>query len=644
MGDEQKMLAGETGGAILLVDDDTATRLWLGRWLQKAGYTVREAATAAEALQAVTAQRPDLILLDVMLPDLDGLEVTRRLRADPAMSTVPILLITVLDDPGSKVLGLEAGAQECLSKPIDGTELLTRVRTLLRLKRNQEDLLAEKNRTALLYGVSRELSAELDLNRLLARILSLTMAALGSSRGSIILLDEQQRVLRHIYSHQGQIATVGQAVQEHVVRSGLAGWVIEHRQGVILPDARQDPRWVPVPESGYVTRSVLSVPLVHQEQLLGVLTLAHEEADRFSASDLDLLGPIAAMAAVALANARLFGAVKEEHARLEAVLSATADAIVAADHEGSITLMNPAAESVLGLARGEALGKPFEEKVAYPDLVEIFRRARRVGSSVPGELTLPDGRTLYCTISAVSGGREIPGGWVAVMQDITHLKALDRLKSEFVSTVSHDLRTPLATIHGYAEVLTRALGGEERGCAERIRTQAEQMSRLVEELLDLGKIEAGVEAAAIPCSMEEIIGEAMEAVRILADSAGVALRSEIDSLRPVQGNPVRLRQAVDNLLGNALKYTPPGGSIVVRAWEQVGQVMVTVQDSGPGVPRESLPRIFEKFYRVPGTRAGGTGLGLAIVKAVVEQHGGQVWVESEMGRGSTFGFSLPVAR
>jgi PAS domain S-box-containing protein len=642
-------MAGAPGSGpdILMVDDDPDSRTWARVHLQSAGYTVREARSSDEALAAIAARPPDLILLDVMLPGMDGFELTAHLRRNLALVTVPIILITVLDDPGSKVRGLEAGANDFLTKPPERGELLARVRTLLRAKRDQEALLAERNKTALLYRVSRELGSELDLDVTLSRILELTMAAIGATRSSLILLDEQGQVVRHIYTFKGQVTTMNNVASERIVREGLAGWVIRNGESVILPDARQDPRWLAVGYSTFVTRSVLSVPLVHQERVVGVVTLTHEEVGRFTDEHLELLTAITAQAATALANAQLYETVKQERGQLEAILVGTDDVVIATDRALRITLLNPAAQRAFNVNLAEAAGWPLEEVLSLDVLVAAFRHAQAGdGPLRPGEVTLPDGRTLFFTLSAVAARPHGEDGWVAVMQDITHLKQLDRMKNEFISTVSHDLRTPLATIHGFAEVLGKMVEGEARAYTERIKAQARRTTQLVEELLDLGKIESGMETAEEQCALDAIITEAVEAAQFQSESGKVTLRAEVAPLtRPVRGNPIRLRQVVDNLVGNALKYTPAGGMVVVRAWEKEDQVLVTVQDNGIGIPREALPRIFEKFYRVPlpsTAKVSGTGLGLVIVKAIVEQHGGQVWVESEVEAGSTFGFSLPL--
>ena len=638
----------EPGGDILIVDDDPYSRMWARRWLEGAGYTLREADCAADALALVAERPPDLILQDVILPDMNGFELTRRFRQDPAMATTPIVVLTVLDDVDSKVQGLESGANDFLTKLPEREELLARVRTHLRLKRNQEALLAEQRKTALLYRINRELSAELDLDSILSGILELTLTSVGASHGSVILLDEEGGTLRCISTYQGRSSTVIYAVPGAIVQTGLAGWVIQSRAGAILPDTLQDARWITTEAAHTVARSALAVPLMRQEQVTGVLTLTHEQPGYFTKDHLALLESIASQAAVALDNAQLFAAVEHERGRLQAILAGATEAIVATDQRLRITLLNPAAEDTFGVKAAQVVGWPLADALPYEALNTSFRRAREADSLVPpAELVLPNGRTLFFTVSAVAVGMSGEGGWVAVMQDITHLKEVNRLKNEFVSVVSHDLRTPLSTIHGYAEVLAKAVTDEYRELAQRIQAESRRLAALVEDLLDLGKIESGVEAVREPCQLEYLIGEAVEAAAFPAQAAGVAIQAQIAPLgAPVFGNPVRLRQVVDNLIGNALKYTPAGGEIWVQAWQREAGVIVTVQDSGIGIPRDALPRIFEKFYRVPlrgESRPAGTGLGLAIVKAIVEQHGGTVWVESEMDKGSTFGFSLPCA-
>ncbi len=646
--------AKEQDGQILVVDDDEYSRMWARRWLEAAGFTVREGKTVREALEAIAQSSPDLILLDVLLPDGNGIDLTRDLRRNPDLETTPILLMTVLEDAESKVRGLEAGANDFLTKLPDQTELVARVRTWLRLRRNLEELRREKDKTTLLYRISRELNAAMDLDSTLSRVLETTIRSTGVSRGSLILLDEQGAILRHIYSFQGEIATVSEVVRGRIVEKGLAGWVIRNRQAVIVPDTEQDPRWLELEARQAPAGSALCVPLIHQEKVVGVLTLIHREKGRFSPADLDLVQTIASQAAIALVKARLYEEIEQERGRLKAILNGSSEPIIVTDGDLRITLLNPAAEQAFGISLQEAAGRPLEEAIPLPPLLQAFRQAQEGEPSPATEVPLPDGRTLFFSVSFVPAGPQGEGGWVAVMQDITYIKAINQMKNEFVSTVSHDLRTPLSTIHGYGEVLLRMIedrdqerlfDGPGAEIARRVMGNARRLTDLVEELLDLGKIESGVEVFWEPCDLADLTAQAVEGARFQAGECQIDLRAEIAPLlRPVLGNPIRLRQVLDNLIQNALKYTPAGGMVTVRAREKENRVVVTVEDSGIGIPREALPRVFEKFYRVPhpgAPRTAGIGLGLAIVKAVVEQHSGQVWVESEPGQGSTFGFSIP---
>jgi PAS domain S-box-containing protein len=293
-------------GNILVVDDSLTSRTLSRLYLEEAGYTVREAESAGQALAMIAEQPPDVVLLDVILPDLDGFEITRRLRDDPLLSSIPIVLVTALGDVESKVRGLEAGANDFLSKPPDEAELNARVRTLLRLKRNQEELLAEKAKIELLYRVSRELSAELEIEALLSRILELTVESSAACGGHIVLFDEQGEGLYHISKHQKQTPPVDESVWIKVTRDGLAGWVVQHRQGTLVQDTQEDERWLLVQDADTSTRSAVAAPLIYAGQISGVLTLTHELPGHFTAAHLELLNSIASQGSVVIEKARVY--------------------------------------------------------------------------------------------------------------------------------------------------------------------------------------------------------------------------------------------------------------------------------------------------------------------------------------------------
>ncbi len=802
------MTTAKQRGDILVIDDSPTSRTWARVVLRRAGYQVREAEDSEAALAMIAQDSPDLILLDVLLPGMDGYQMTRRLRQDASLSPIPIILLTTLGDVDSKVRGLEAGANDFLTKPPDESELLARVKTLLRLKRSRQELLAEKAKTELLYRVSRELSAELDLDTLLLRVLDLTVASIGASGGSIVLLDEREKSIRQLSRQRDGVTPISQEVWDEVMGKGLTGWVIENKQGAIVPDTRQDSRWIVVDEGHAAVRSVLAVPLVQAGQVVGVLTLTHEKVDCFTPDHFDLVSSIAAQSAVvidkahaylkeqlrarqlelvngvgrwatsilepsrllkevarlicqafdyyyvqvglregdelifegwdfgrdpdlrlpptrlklsdqslvtwvasqgqpllapdvgqeprhrpiaelpdtvtelvmplqvageivgvldiqsdrygqlteeelslmetlasqvavALNNARLYTETERERAKLAAVLAATVDVVVVTDPSGKPLLLNPAAERAFGVRETEAVGLPLEQAIPNPALIDLFRRGAQETPPHVAEIPLAGERILYASVAGVEGV-----GYVAVMQDITHLKELDRIKSEFVSMVSHDLRSPITAIRGYADLMLPRIDGELKEFAERIRVRSIQMAELIEDLLDLGKIEVGIELDYEPCQLQEIVAPVVQEAGMIAQAKGLDVTSSLPPDLPlVLGDPKQLRRAVDNLLSNAIKYTPAGGRVSVRVWQEEDGLIVAVQDTGLGIPRESLPRLFGKFYRVQTAETEdipGTGLGLAITKAIVEQHQGRVWVESELGQGSIFGFSLPL--
>jgi signal transduction histidine kinase len=237
---------------------------------------------------------------------------------------------------------------------------------------------------------------------------------------------------------------------------------------------------------------------------------------------------------------------------------------------------------------------------------------------------------------------------VAVLHDITKLKELDRLKSEFVSTVSHDLRGPLTFMRGYINMLPMVgeVNDRQRTYIEKIEGGVQQMSRLVEDLLDLGRIEAGVELMRNVIEVQPLLAGVVEELADQATEAGIDLQILASPDLPVvMGDASLIRRAVANLVANAIKYAPNSGVVLVRAQHDGDEIIFSVHDRGPGIAPADQIRLWEKFYRVENRdqdRGKSSGLGLAIVKSIVERHGGRVWLHSQEGRGSSFYFSLPI--
>ncbi|NOH00969.1 MAG: hypothetical protein HND47_02810 [Chloroflexi bacterium] len=266
------------------------------------------------------------------------------------------------------------------------------------------------------------------------------------------------------------------------------------------------------------------------------------------------------------------------------------------------------------------------------------------------EIMLSDKRTYLATASSVVvEGRRI--GRVCIMRDVTHFKELDSLKSEFVATVSHDLRSPLTLMRGYATMLDTVgeLNEQQQGYVKKIISGVENMSRLVNNLLDLGRIEIGVGLQVEHVTVLDIIERVTSAVQLQAAQKNIALNVELPKDMPhaVEADQALLHQALYNLVENAVKYTPENGRVFIRTISQPDYLIFAIEDSGIGITPEDIPHLFEKFYRGKQREARsqpGSGLGLAIVHSIAESHRGRVWVESAIGKGSTFYLQIPLTQ
>jgi signal transduction histidine kinase len=235
------------------------------------------------------------------------------------------------------------------------------------------------------------------------------------------------------------------------------------------------------------------------------------------------------------------------------------------------------------------------------------------------------------------------------MQDITHLKEMERMKDEMVSTVSHDLKNPITSIQGFVDLIAMAgpVNERQRAFIDKVKKATADMGALINDLLDIAWIETGMKMSIVPCAIPELVEPVVQKFREQAASKRLSLQVEpLDGLPTVSGDPQRLRQVLSNLVGNAIKYTPDGGRITVRGNAQNGKVILEVEDNGIGIAPDDLPKVFDRFFRAEDTfiqTVEGTGLGLSIVKSIVERHGGEVTVESQLGEGSTFRVTLPAS-
>lgn len=333
---------------------------------------------------------------------------------------------------------------------------------------------------------------------------------------------------------------------------------------------------------------------------------------------------------------RLLREKREEHSRVQAILSSIAEGVLWEDQNHQVTTMNPAADELLSLLSGQFRAmKPVREIETSSD-ARRFEIGDRVISVETSPVTMPDGQQ---------------HGNVMVMRDITRETEVDHLKDEFIAQISHELRTPLTSIMGYSDLLLRAVGGpaneQQRNFLETINRHANGLVGMITELLDFIQLEAGSLGLRLdPMSLESVVWDVAQEEEARFKEKDIQFSVQVDSPIPrMMGDERRLHWALFHLLDNACKFTPEGGEVTLSLNANENTVTVQIKDTGIGIAQEDQPHLFTRFYRVSLERTvdvRGQGVGLYIAKAIVEGHGGEIWVESELGQGSTFSFTLPL--
>jgi two-component system, OmpR family, phosphate regulon sensor histidine kinase PhoR len=342
----------------------------------------------------------------------------------------------------------------------------------------------------------------------------------------------------------------------------------------------------------------------------------------------------------------------DERNRASAILGSMVEGVAVVTGDERILYYNWAFEQILELPEGSSQGRTLVEALRQADLVALVRQALAGVEELTGEVEVGTVRRRNFSVTAAPVRAAGANGAVLVLHDITELRRLERVRRDFVANVSHEFKTPLTAIQGFAEtLLSGALDDKanRKRFVEIIREHARRLARLTDDLLKLSRIEAGrLELEIRPIRVEALVNGCVETARLNAKTRGLEIQVDLQEDAPaVRGDGAQLGEVLQNLLDNALQYTLSGGQIEVKARSDGHDVIFTVTDSGIGIPESDLERIFERFYRVDAARsreAGGTGLGLAIARHIVEAHGGRIWVESAIGQGSHFHFSVPCVR
>ena len=571
------------------------------------------------------------------------------------------------------------GAQVAIA--IQNAQLLTDMSELneqldLRVAERTHALGEERDRVQYLLRVTSELAASLDQDRVLVRALELVNEIVNATHGSILLVDTMTGELIYPAAFETHklppLPRVDLGIKPE---EGLAGWIIKYRSAIIIDDTSNDDRWIAQPENSEL-KSVMAVPLIANDEVIGVLTLFHRESHAFTQEQLELVEAAASQVANAISNSHLYilirdqaerlgNMLREEHleaAKNQAILESIADGVLVTDATGTVILANLSAGQILEIPHDQLNGKPVNELLGLyaatgenwiHTVEEWAHSTRREGQPqfLAERLTMEDKFVSVRLSPVFASGQFI--GTVSIFRDVTQAVEVDRMKSEFVSTVSHELRTPMTSIKGYAELMIMGAAGEmsdaQKQYLDVIVGNADRMSELINDLLDISRIESGKTTLELqPVNLSQIVaqvvGEHLQGL-ISHEDKPIQVSTEISPTLPmVNADPDRVTQILTNLLDNAFQYTPTNGKISVTTRANGSFVMVSVSDTGVGISQENQVKVFDRFFRVENSeiqQVPGTGLGLAIVRSLVEMHGGTIDVESTLGQGSTFTFTLP---
>ncbi len=477
-------------------------------------------------------------------------------------------------------------------------------------------------------------------------------------------------------------ASTGRQFDRHA-----AGLVVHDGKPLLVRDVRQDGRFQVLSDLPIV--SVISVPLFLAAEPIGALIATAPDAGVFTNEDVNLLSAFADQAAVAVSNARLYEQlvreqkqtaqlyqhVEERRRELEAILRGIGDGVIVADPDLSLLLMNPVATRIFSVRPDVTSSLPLFDVVPHQELLALFQDAlngeeeaivREISLSPSGDgeasanreedeegmvrLGREDAAIYQALASPIFGADGNVRGVVTVLRDITSQKELERMKSNFLSVVSHELKTPLHSIKGFVDIILMGKTGQisetQADFLGTVRDQTAHLQNLISDLLEFSRLESGqVKLRLTDVSMAEVARAVIEKLKPLADQGQIEMICHAPPEVPaLQADGTRIEQVLTNLVHNAIKFTPAAGTVTVSVTDIGDQIQVAVADTGIGIPASELHRIFDRFYQVDSSSTRhyrGTGLGLTICKHIVEYHHGRIWVESEEGRGSTFTFVLP---
>jgi two-component system NtrC family sensor kinase len=632
---------------ILLVTANVAlSHLLADTILRPAEYQVTLAKDIQTADTSFRSYPPDLVILDASIEDGAGLVFAKGILGYQPI--IPVILATTVDRVRSIEMALEIGAADSICQPLEPEAVLKSVERVLKRRERLEKWVHSRSSESndnlrqrldvleRLQQVGHSVTSSLDLDQVLTNVVDAAVGMTGAEEGSLLIFDEEtgELFMRASRNFQDEFVRTFRLP----VKDSLAGEVIRTGRPTILDD--DTPQKI---KTAYLVRSLMYVPLRIHNRVIGVLGVDNRTSSQpFLEQHLTLVSALADYAAIAIENAQLFENSEVGREKLETILGGIGDGVIVMGDDLRVILANRPAAEAFNVFDNDIVNQPIAQVFHHEQLIEILRD-EELEYPFRCELPLDDGRVMNAKLTKIHDV-----GLALTMQDITHLKELDRIKSDFVNTVSHDLRSPLTAILGYVDLITRVgpVNDRQDEFIKRVQVSVRNITALINDLLELGRIESGFDARKEFVPLPVIIKYSLDSLgSSIIEKKYEVLVDAPDDVDEVFGDPTRLRQLFDNLLSNAIRYTPMGGQIRISLRSENNQVILQVQDTGPGIPASDQPYIFDKFYRASNIEQDipGSGLGLAIVKTIVENHQGRVWVDSILGQGSTFTVVFPTA-
>lgn len=502
-----------------------------------------------------------------------------------------------------------------------------------------------------LLEANRILSSTLKLPELLRNIMQFATDVVEAESSSILLYNKKTNELVF------DIALGNKEKELREIRlklgEGVAGWVAKEKKTRIVNDVKDDSQWAKRADESikFKTRSIVAVPLLYQNQLLGVVESVNKKNGEFVEEDAQILEAFAAQAAVAIENARLFENLEREKEKIEAVFSQMSDSAIFVDSKGNKILHNDSAKKLLGEENicKKSISEILSNFEITPNLVEVLERSDKF---IEVELRRKEGQKFYLAgiVSRIMDEKNNVLGLIFVLKDVTEEKKENFLKKNFLSLISHKLKTPLVSIIGYGPMLLESdLDDFQKKAVASIGRQGAYLASLVDKLIYFTEAEGeNLKLVKEEINVKFLVERAVSSIKQYLDqkNAEVVINKKIDNLENIWVDNEKIEVVIRNLVENAVKFNKSEKiKVEILPKKEKNMEGLEIRDNGPGIPSEEREKIFQKFYQIEETFTGqveGAGLGLALVKQIIEAHKGKIGLESGIGKGSSFYFLLPV--